>query len=331
VPTSRILGEAKDFAVYWMNLVYRYVLSVIFLNQPLRAVDDSQSDGGCGLSYWVAVLAKNAASRITETLTSITNQTVKPERIVVVNDGSSDGTSELLAHASREYSIIRVLDLPDRGYDIRRVPSNVNRAIESASDLRTEYLMISGDDSTYPPDYVELLIRKMSENRRIGVASGRPKQGGLVLREHSPSGSGRIIRSSLLESSGGRFPVRAGWEAWLLYRALMMGYSTKVLDGLVYEHVRPRGSGHQFTYWGAAMYTLGYHPLYALGRIGRQLTKLKSTRSSIALFRGYLTATLGSDDPFITPFDPTLRGFVALEQTREIGRVVVSIISRGNG
>lgn len=283
------------------------------------------------MSYWVAVVAKDAASRITSTLTSLVNQTIQPSRIVVVNDGSSDGTGEILAHISCEHSIIEVLELPDMGYDIRRVPSNVNRAIESVRGLRTDYFMISGDDSTYPHDYVESLIGEMNEFRRIVVASGQPSQAGLVANEHSPSGSGRMVRSSFMESVGGKFPIRAGWEAWLLYRAIQMGFETKVLDDLVYDHVRPRGSGHQFTYWGAAMYTLGYHPLYALGRIGRHLAKLKSAKSSLALFRGYLMAALGSSDPFAAPFDATFREFVAAQQGREIGQVVVSALSHGTG
>jgi hypothetical protein len=134
-----------------------------------------------------------------------------------------------------------------------------------------------------------------------------------------------------METLGNRFPIRAGWESWLLYSALKMGYETKVLDELVYDHVRPRGSSHQFTYWGAAMYTLGYHPLYAFGRIARHLAKLKSAKSSLSLFRGYLMATLGSSDTFAAPYDPMLREFVASEQAREIGRIVASVISRGIG
>ena len=102
------------------------------------------------MSYWVAVVARNAAQNISSTLNSLLNQTLLPTRIVVVNDGSSDNTSEILTEKSREHPIIQVLDRPDRGYDIRRVPSNINLAIESASDLQTDYLMISGDDCTYP-------------------------------------------------------------------------------------------------------------------------------------------------------------------------------------
>lgn len=283
------------------------------------------------MSYWVAVVARNAAQNISSTLNSLLNQTLLPSRIVVVNDGSSDKTSEILTEKSREHPIIQVLDRPDRGYDIRRVPSNINLAIASTSDLQTEYLMISGDDCTYPTHYVASLTNRMSEDTRIAVASGRPNHFGLVSQEHSPSGSGRMVRVSFLRDVGNRFPIRAGWEAWLLFRAAQMGLKTNLFSDLVYAHVRPRGMGHQFTYWGAAMYTLGYHPLYASGRIARNLIRLTSLKSSTALLRGYLTAALGSSDPFAAPFDPSFRKFVSEQQSQEIARIVASVIIHGIG
>ena len=283
------------------------------------------------MDYWVVVVARNAAQNILATLTSLLRQTLPPIRIVVVNDGSSDKTSEILAQASHENPIIRVLTLPDRGYDIRRVPSNVNLAIGFSSNLKTEYFMISGDDCTYPPDYVASLIGRMSDNAKIAVASGRPSQLGVVSREHSPSGSGRVVRVSFMHDVGNKFPIRAGWEAWLLFKAEQVGLETKMFNEFVYAHVRPRGAGHQFTYWGAAMYTLGYHPLYALGRVVRALVKLTSLKASMGFVKGYLTAALGSSDRFIAPFDPSLRKFVSIQQRREIARVVVTAFSHGIG
>ena len=191
--------------------------------------------------------------------------------------------------------------------------------------------MISGDDCTYPPDYVTSLIGRMNDNVKIAVASGRPSQLGVVSREHSPSGSGRLVRASFMYDVGSKFPIRAGWEAWLLFKAEQMGFETKLFSKFVYTHVRPRGTGHQFTYWGAAMYTLGYHPLYALGRVARSLVKLTSLKASMALIKGYFTAAVGSSDPFVAPFDPSLRNFVSGQQGREIARVVVSAFSHGIG
>jgi len=283
------------------------------------------------MSYWVAVVTRNGAQQVSSTLTSLLDQTAKPSRIMVVDDGSSDETSEILTEASQKHPIIQILNRPDRGYDIRRVPSNVNLAIASASELRTEYLMISGDDCIYPTNYAEALIRRMNADTKIAVASGPPNQSGLMTQEHSPSGSGRLVRVSFLRDVGNRFPVKAGWEAWLLFRAAQMGFKTILFADLTYLHVRPRGRGHQFTYWGAAMYTLGYHPLYAFGRIVRNLVKLASLKSSTALLRGYLMAASGSSDPFAVPFDHSLRNFVSGQQSREIVRIVAYAISHGIG
>jgi hypothetical protein len=105
------------------------------------------------------------------------------------------------------------------------------------------------------------------------------------------------------------------------------GLKTTLFHDLVFEHLQPRGAKHQFIYWGAAMQTLGYHPLYAMGRIAKNsLTTTVGMKGSINMLRGYLQAVWGSDDPFVSPFDPVLRQFVCQEQAQRIARVVMSIL-----
>jgi glycosyltransferase involved in cell wall biosynthesis len=279
------------------------------------------------LSYWVVVVAKNAADHISTTIQSLLDQTTLPTKIIVVNDGSSDNTREILTKYALKYRLLQLVDLPDKGFDIRRVPSNLNLALDSARESSDEYLMISGDDCVYPPSYVQSIIERMDEDHRIAVASGHPSQSGLRTEERTPSGSGRMVRINFLKLVGFRFPIRAGWEAWLLYRAEQEGYRSQLFADLAYAHVRPRGTSHHFTYWGAAMYTLGYHPLYALGRVARNLVRQASIKSALGLLAGYLIAVLGSSDPFIVPFDPTLRKYVRRRQGQEISRVVSSVLS----
>jgi len=279
------------------------------------------------LSYWVVVIAKNAADHISTTIQSLLDQTTLPTKIIVVNDGSSDNTREILTKYALKYRLLQLVDLPDKGFDIRRVPSNLNLALDSARESSDEYLMISGDDCVYPPSYVQSIIERMDEDHRIAVASGHPSQSGLRTEERTPSGSGRMVRINFLKLVGFRFPIRAGWEAWLLYRAEQEGYRSQLFADLAYAHVRPRGTSHHFTYWGAAMYTLGYHPLYALGRVARNLVRQASIKSALGLLVGYLIAVLGSSDPFIVPFDPTLRKYVRRRQGQEISRVVSSVLS----
>jgi biofilm PGA synthesis N-glycosyltransferase PgaC len=289
-------------------------------------------------SYWACVVARNAESHLRTTLDSLLNQDLGPEQVIIVNDGSTDETGEILAnYADRHPDSIQVMNLPDRGYDIRRVPRNINLAWNKAQNkrLRTKYFMISGDDCRYPKDYAQSTISRMNNDPHIAVASGFPRSGRAVSTEHSPSGSGRMIRCSFWKAIGEEYPVKAGWETWLLYKALEKRLEVKLFDDLIYEHLRPRGTVHQFGYWGAAMHALGYHPLYALGRIAKNFVTRKTTlKGLVNMLEGYLLAFLGSSDPFISRFEQPLRIFVRTQQRHRIARIgslLTAIRTSGKG
>jgi hypothetical protein len=242
--------------------------------------------------------------------------------ITIVNDGSNDATREILSKYEQRYlGSVKIVDLPDRGYDIRRVPNNINVAWERSevADLDTDYFMVSGDDCAYPPDYAATMVKRMDADQSLVVASGTPSIDGRILHEHSPAGSGRFIRCSFWREAGGMYPLKAGWETWLLYTAQERGQRVESFQDVIFRHVRPRGTGHQFAYWGAAMAGLGYHPLYAMGRIVKNaITQNASVQGTMNMLRGYVAARLGSADPFISPFDGSLRRYVNQEQVQQI-------------
>lgn len=274
----------------------------------------------------MVVVARNAEQTIKQTLNSIMHQTLPALRIIVVDDGSTDATAEILGeYVHLSHGLVRTIKLPNKGYDIRRVPANINLSSKSASKsgLQTDFFMISGDDCSYPRNYTQSLITRMSKSPRLVVASGRPASGGVTNQEHTPSGSGRMIKGSYWSEVGARYPLKAGWETWLLYEAQARGFKVKLFDDLVFDHARPRGAKHQFVYWGAAMQTLGYHPLYAMGRIAKNaMVGSIALRGSLNFFRGYVQAGLGSEDFFMAPFEPSLRHFVRSSQGRQIANVI---------
>lgn len=281
------------------------------------------------MNYWVVVVARNGEQTIKQTLNSLMSQTLPPLRIIVVDDGSTDATPAILReYGQLNHELVRTIKLPNCGYDIRRVPANINLASRSASEngLDTDFFMISGDDCSYPASYAQSLTTRMSESRGLVVTSGRPSSGGVTNQEHTPSGSGRMIDSSYWHQVGARYPVKAGWETWLLYEARERGFRVKLFDDLIFDHARPRGSKHQFVYWGAAMLTLGYHPLYAIGRIAKNaIAGTISIRGSMNLLRGYVQTALGSEDPFMAPFEPSLRHFVRTSQIQRIANLLARL------
>jgi len=274
------------------------------------------------------VVTRNGSIHLARTLDSLLGQEEKPERVTIVDDGSTDDTPNILQRFERSNDIVTVFVKPDRGYDIRRVPSNINLAWSKTAVLTTEYFMISGDDSIYPPEYAATLLARMRTDKRLVVASGRPTTAGKHAQEHSPSGSGRMVRSSFWHEVGDAYPLKAGWETWLLYKASEKALRVQLYEDLTYEHARPRGAGHQFVYWGAAMGTLGYHPLYAVGRIAKNaLTPTLGVKGAVTMLRGYIQSRLGSEDPFISRFDDSLRDHVKKDQVRRIRRIVATVFS----
>jgi hypothetical protein len=280
------------------------------------------------LSYWVVVVTRNGASHLPRTLDSLLNQREAPRRVTIVDDGSTDDTPNILRKYLRLHDNVSVLTKPDRGYDIRRVPANINQAWAKNTDLTTEYFMISGDDCTYPTNYAASLLARMQADLRLVVASGRPSTDGSRSREHSPSGSGRMVRCSFWRQVGGAYPSKAGWETWLLYKAAESTFQAQLFDDLTYEHARPRGAGHQFVYWGAAMSTLGYPPLYAIGRIAvNGLKPAFAPRRAMNMLRGYFQAKLGSVDTFMSPYERSLQSFVKQKQSQRIANLISSTLS----
>lgn len=275
------------------------------------------------MSYSVAVATRDGARHLTRTLDSLLNQTEKPSLVTVVDDGSTDDTQTLLRRYEGLNENLTVVTRPNRGYDIRRVPANINLAWKRNADLATDYFMISGDDCVYPPTYVGSLLARMNSMARIVVASGQPSMGGRPAQEHSPSGSGRLVRCSFWRQVGGEYPLKAGWETWLLYKAAEKGLEARLFNDLTYEHARPRGTEHQFVYWGAAMGTLGYHPLYAIGRITMNAVRPSfAPARAVNMLRGYLQAHLGCSDAFIAPYDHSLQSFVRRKQSQRITKVI---------
>jgi hypothetical protein len=71
------------------------------------------------------------------------------------------------------------------------------------------------------------------------------------------------------------------------------------------------------------MACLGYHHLYALGRIAKTLIKKEVTLGgSINMMKGYLLALFGSSDQFISSYEESLRDFVRSQQARRITEIV---------
>ena len=95
--------------------------------------------------YFSIVTCRNSESEIEKAINSLLKQTIKPRYIIVVDDGSTDNTPNILNRLKSKNDNIYVITNPDLGYDIGRVVKNWNSAINLARDFKlekTDYHMI---------------------------------------------------------------------------------------------------------------------------------------------------------------------------------------------
>ena len=69
-------------------------------------------------NYYAIVTCRNSEDNIIAALNSLKDQKLKPEYVIVVNDGSTDRTTEILSDIQKNWNRLYVITHPDWGYDI---------------------------------------------------------------------------------------------------------------------------------------------------------------------------------------------------------------------
>jgi glycosyltransferase involved in cell wall biosynthesis len=272
------------------------------------------------MDYWIVLLTRDGKTTITGCIESILKQTTQPALTCIIDDGSTDGTSSIVKkYAKKHPKKIHVVTLPDRGFDIRRVVHNLNLATKTVRRLKTKtkYHMITGDDCLYPADYCERILGWMEKNPKLVVASGDIEGS---IPDVTPRGSGRFIRNDFFERTGGEYPPYYGYEGWILYKALQLGYEIRNFSKTKYKHLRTMGTRHRFRSWGLAMRCLGYNPLEVIYRFVKYVLVDRSLPVSYfrVLWDYFIKSFTLKNDPYFHYFDEDLRKFIDRRQKREL-------------
>ncbi|MFX1507337.1 MAG: glycosyltransferase family 2 protein [Promethearchaeota archaeon] len=241
--------------------------------------------------YAVLMCARNEGKIIAKSLDRILNLTIKPNYIVVVDDGSSDNTPEILNQYKEKHGII-VLTREDRGYSAvsSSVMANVyNTGLRFLRKKEWEFLFIVPADMRLPKDYAEKLINRMEG---YGVASGHPDRPELMksFNPDHPIGGGRMIRREIFDFMGGLYPLNFDYESSVIHCARYLGYDVGHFEDIKYSIDRISGKGHPTKYieWGRAMKDANYHPFYLLGRSIKEIIIRRRLIRGIQFIIGYI-------------------------------------------
>jgi glycosyltransferase involved in cell wall biosynthesis len=246
------------------------------------------------------------------TIASMVQQTVLPEVWVIVNDGSTDRTGEVIDEAARQYPWIRAVHRADRGY--RKWGAGIIEAFYAGFNILTtrdwDFMCKLDGDLSFEPTYFEEAIKKFELNPRIGVGGGvlYHYKNGVRVMERNPMfhvrGGVKIFRRSCWEAIGGLW-VGPGSDTVDEVKANMLGWATMCFPDLQLQHHRPTGAS--WGRWGGLVkdgkidYVYGSHPLFLAAKVILRLVRRPYVTGSVALLYGYVTAYLQRtqqvDDP----------------------------------
>ncbi len=242
------------------------------------------------VSYGVVIPARNEEDVIAIPIMSLYSQTLRPELIVVVDDGSTDDTSEIAsrlgAHVVR---IRRSSNVSATGTPYLAFVFNKGFEVLEKEDL--DFIMVSGAECFYPKDYVEKVVKRMIKDRCV-IASGAA-----IGEESSPiigvRGAGRLINAMWFRSIGFRYPMNYGFEAWIIFKALAQGLRVEVYRDVKFFVLRRTRMGINKAYfYGKAMKALGYNKIYVIARCIKTMLSHGTKQSKYMLvgyFRGGVT------------------------------------------
>jgi glycosyltransferase involved in cell wall biosynthesis len=273
-------------------------------------------------SYFAIVTCRNSENEIENAIISLLKQTITPKYIIVVDDGSTDNTNRILQRLKSSNNRVYLISNPDLGYDIGRVVKNWNSAIGLARKQgleKTDYHMISTDDTHYEASYAEKIMQKMDSDEKIAISSGNFDDNSYS----TPHGAGRFVRNSFFEEFLDLYPEKMGYESVILQISLYNGFKNVVNDNARFSHTRPLGANHHFYEFGASMRTLGYDPLFVLGRFvqcfvtGRPMGRIGALQM-LYHYLSYNPKQVGYD----SMYDPEIRKAIRTRQRTRIMQIL---------
>jgi glycosyltransferase involved in cell wall biosynthesis len=256
------------------------------------------------LRYVLVTPARNEEQYIGRTLDSVCSQTRPPVRWVIVSDGSTDRTDDIVNEYRRSREWIDLIRMPEhRERSFAAKVQCFNAGFDRVKNLQFDIVGCLDADVSFEEDYFDFLIRKFADGPRLGVA-GTPfvERGShydyrFTNIEHV-SGACQLFRRECFEAVGGYIPIKGGGIDWTaVTTARMKGWQTRTFEERVCLHHRPMGTGSagrlgRFFRHGQKDYYLGGHPVWQILRGGYQMTRFPYVVGGIALLAGYFWALL---------------------------------------
>lgn len=258
-----------------------------------------------GSRYCVITPCRNEEKYLPTAIQTMASQSVLPDLWVIVDDGSTDKTVEIVQDAMKQYPFILLVQKEDRGH--RHVGAGVVEAFYAglrATQLKKfDYICKMDADVILPPLYFQRVIEKMMEDPCLGNYSGKVylqlPDGSLMkerMGDENAVGLAKFYRRECFEEIGGFVP-QVGWDGIDGHLCRMHNWiaMSEDKDDLRVIEMRQMGASQENIWvgrqrWGRGKYIIGSTFLYILAVSFYRMFTRPYVIGGIGILLGYIKA-----------------------------------------
>lgn len=246
------------------------------------------------MRFYIVIPAHNEQDFIGHTLQSLVHQTLLPEKIVVVNDNSTDQTQQIVENFASEHHFISLLNYTSSHLHL---PGSkvINAFYKGFDTLDNDYDIICKFDADliFPENYLETISKCFTKDEKIGLASGLCyiKKNNKWIYEDIASkthvrGPIKAYRKACFKDIG-KLKSSIGWDTIDTLLAQYHHWNLKTIPHLKVKHLKPTGQSYNATakyLQGEALYKMRYGFWLAI----ITALKLAYKKRSFLLFKDYM-------------------------------------------
>ena len=250
--------------------------------------------------YIVITPVRDEEKFIEKTIQSILSQTMRPIEWIIVNDGSTDNTGEIIDKYANQHNWIKTVHREDRGF--RKAGGGVIEAFyEGYSSLESrdwDYIVKLDGDLSFDEDYFAKCFKEFENNPKLGIGGGAVYDlinGNLELAKDPlfhVRGATKIYKRDCWDAIGGLI-MAPGWDTLDEVKANMLGYQTKRFASIKLTQHRATGLvDGAWANWvknGRANYISGYHLVFMMLKCMKRFVQKPYSIDAFGLLYGYMS------------------------------------------
>ncbi len=201
------------------------------------------------MKFYIVIAVHNEEAFIKDCLSSLTTQTLLPEKIIVVNDNSTDKTPEIVEKIAKKFPALKLIQNQSSNQHMpgEKVVRAFNFGLQQLDNNYDVICKFDGD-LIFPKNYLETLASHYVQNPKLGMLSGHCyiQKNNKWIYENIASkvhirGPLKSYRRACFKDIGG-LQASIGWDTVDELIAVYYGWTFKTVAALKVKHLKPTGA-----------------------------------------------------------------------------------------